>query len=480
MMRGCFKHWFLCLLLLAPFGCRGPRHASYHGQTDTSGDEGLGDNGLSDPLAFNMCLFCTLCSDHARDQHSWKLRFSELMEWKQMHGTCEVPVIVNSGIERRLSRWIRIQRNLNTKGTLHPARRRMLDSIGFKWRLRRHGAGRRPRNETDPGATLRRFKSESAFLERLQPAMMHGGSFSKSFNETIESVRSPFSIRSSLGQSSSNSEMKPDSAQSERATWLQRYAELKEWRDTFGHCNVPYKSRVVGELGRWVTTQRTFHRLGILSDTRRRLLDALGFTWDLHTTSWEEYFNLFLLFRIVHGHSNVPYRFRNGSDFSLPKEIHRVPRVSKGILIPNLGAWVNNQRALYRNGKLSAERIKRLENMGFVFEIGFGSWNVWFNRLLLYKMQHGTVEMTFADKSSPEDRSLMSWVTVQRSNFHSSSLSQKRRQFLESIGLRARPRRQFAGEHRNFQDSQYEHFNMMGDKESVWILHSCNNTIRLG
>ena len=66
-----------------------------------------------------------------------------------------------------------------------------------------------------------------------------------------------------------------------------------------------------------------------------------------------QYFNLFLLFRIVHGHSNVPYRFRNGSDFSLPKEIHRVPRISKGILIPNLGAWVNNQRALYRNGKVS-------------------------------------------------------------------------------------------------------------------------------
>ncbi len=34
-----------------------------------------------------------------------------------------------------------------------------------------------------------------------------------------------------------------------------------------------------------------------------------------------------------------------------------------------LGTWVTAQRAKYRNGKLSDDRIKRLEDIGFVWNI---------------------------------------------------------------------------------------------------------------
>jgi hypothetical protein len=91
-------------------------------------------------------------------------------------------------------------------------------------------------------------------------------------------------------------------------TWQKRFSQLVAFRRRHGHCNVPYKSAEAGELGRWVTTQRTFQRFGMLKPERKQQLDQIEFVWDLHTTSWAEYFMLLLHYKLHHGHTNVPYR----------------------------------------------------------------------------------------------------------------------------------------------------------------------------
>ena len=63
------------------------------------------------------------------------------------------------------------------------------------------------------------------------------------------------------------------------------------------------------ELGRWVTTQRTFRRCGLLPQHRQCRLDAINFAWDLHSTTWHEYLLLLMCFRMHHGHTSVPYRY---------------------------------------------------------------------------------------------------------------------------------------------------------------------------
>lgn len=59
--------------------------------------------------------------------------------------------------------------------------------------------------------------------------------------------------------------------------WLQRMAELAEYRSRYGNCVVPQRWTENQALGRWVAKQR--RRRWELPEERRERLDALGFEW---------------------------------------------------------------------------------------------------------------------------------------------------------------------------------------------------------
>jgi hypothetical protein len=56
-----------------------------------------------------------------------------------------------------------------------------------------------------------------------------------------------------------------------------------------------------------------------------------------------------------------------------------------------LGGWVDQQRALFRNGMMNQEREMRLEKIGFEFN-GKEKWNLQFNKLRDYYVKHGHCE----------------------------------------------------------------------------------------
>ena len=91
--------------------------------------------------------------------------------------------------------------------------------------------------------------------------------------------------------------------------WEAKFQELKRYKAAHGHCNVPYKGQY-GALGRWVTTQRTFYKQGLIPQERIASLEGVGFDWDLHVRLWELHFEQLLLFRMHKGHTVVPYRYR--------------------------------------------------------------------------------------------------------------------------------------------------------------------------
>ena len=61
--------------------------------------------------------------------------------------------------------------------------------------------------------------------------------------------------------------------------WEQRINDLKAFKKTHGHCNVPHKYQPNPVLGRWVATTRHRKKRGKLDQDRILLLDALGFRW---------------------------------------------------------------------------------------------------------------------------------------------------------------------------------------------------------
>ena len=76
-----------------------------------------------------------------------------------------------------------------------------------------------------------------------------------------------------------------------------------------------------------------------------RRLDEMGFDWNPHDAAWETNYVALCSFKKENGHCNVPQSFST------------------------LGRWVSKQRQRRRNGQLSASKTKRLDDIGFIWEL---------------------------------------------------------------------------------------------------------------
>ena len=128
--------------------------------------------------------------------------------------------------------------------------------------------------------------------------------------------------------------------------WEGMFALLVEYKEAHGDCNVPREWPKNPKLARWVTKQRHERVKETLSEDRIRRLDELGFVWDLEDARWEEMFAVLVKFREVHGDCNVPAKWPEN---------------------PQLGGWLSRQRAMRMKGTLSEDRIRRLDELGFVW-----------------------------------------------------------------------------------------------------------------
>lgn len=95
--------------------------------------------------------------------------------------------------------------------------------------------------------------------------------------------------------------------------WRERFEELRQFHQRYGHCLVPHNFVNNFQLAQWVKRQRyqykLKHKMGrhsTLTDEREVLLQGIGFCWDSHHASWMEHYQALIEYRKVHGHCNVP------------------------------------------------------------------------------------------------------------------------------------------------------------------------------
>ena len=109
-----------------------------------------------------------------------------------------------------------------------------------------------------------------------------------------------------------------------------------------GHCRVPVKYRQNEfNLGQWVGDQRRSKEE--MLPERIKQLDDLGFVWDVLNQQWEEGFAALEEFKAAHRHCRVPADYKQSGY--------------------KLGSWVRRQR----KDEMPPERIKRLDDLGFVW-----------------------------------------------------------------------------------------------------------------
>lgn len=192
--------------------------------------------------------------------------------------------------------------------------------------------------------------------------------------------------------------------------WEEGFNHLVKFKELNGHCNAPQKYVLNGfNLGIWISHQRK-RKDSLLNDRLIRLND-LGFVWDLFNEQWEEGFTHLIKFKELNGHFNVPRKYN-----------------SNGY---NLGVWVGRQR----NAKdsLSVDRLKRLTDVCFVWDIADSVWEEGYNHLVKYKEQKGHCNVP--QRYIVSDFNLGAWLSSQRTRKEKNKISDDRINRLSGLGL---------------------------------------------
>ena len=123
---------------------------------------------------------------------------------------------------------------------------------------------------------------------------------------------------------------------------------LVEYKRGHGNCKVPIRWSENPQLAAWVSVQRQLKKQAKLDQSRERRLEKIGFTWNPFEQDWDEMFSALAEYRRAQGDCKVPDKWRENS---------------------KLGGWVSRQRTARRGGYLSEDRIRRLNGIGFHWQL---------------------------------------------------------------------------------------------------------------
>lgn len=209
--------------------------------------------------------------------------------------------------------------------------------------------------------------------------------------------------------------------------WWENFESLKQYHAEHGHCHVPRTTN--SSLKDWTQAQRDRRKLRVaaktgklkytpVTDKQIQALDSLNFPWSgdgshcqndsdakkaYQEQIWRQGFEKLKKFQEDHGHCLATKR----TDASV-------------------ASWVKTQRHLYKEGKLSREKIDLLEAIGFTDWTGTQlktakareSWTLRFEELREFRRVNGHSRVPGPAERKQEDEerlaSLYSWVAGQR------------------------------------------------------------------
>jgi len=203
--------------------------------------------------------------------------------------------------------------------------------------------------------------------------------------------------------------------ESTTASWEFWFGLLEKYVEENGDALVSrtYETTSKNKLGQWAHQQAHFRKAGSLPPDRFKKLDAIGFVWNVLDEAWEQMFSELERYVKENGDALVPGTFMTKSKQSL-------------------GTWVSTQRERSRAGRMSSDRFKKLDAIGFVWDVEDYQWEQMFSELERYVKENGDalVPGTFKTKSK---QSLGSWVSTQRQM--PPGLTKSRKSRLDAIGF---------------------------------------------
>ena len=330
----------------------------------------------------------------------WEKKFLELKAFGSKYGHCNASRYHENYLENpQLVIWVSTQRALYKKGNMMVERVHRLEEIGFVWDVT-------VANWENWFSELKAYKDKYGDCNVPQ---------SYKENPRLGSWVSGQRINYKNDMLGIDHERRLEEIgfiwDYKDASWKGKYLELIAYKELYGNCNVPngYKENL--QLAMWVSNQRKNYNEGLLDDERIHLLGSLGFQWNPYAEAWEERYLELKAYKYKYGDCNVTQRSKN---FKI------------------LGQWVQRQRQFYKKGKLNADQVLRLEELGFVWDPLRAAWVERYLELGAFRERYGHCGVTLSYMALPK---LGAWVRNQRIAYRKGKLVLEQIRLLEELGF---------------------------------------------
>lgn len=207
--------------------------------------------------------------------------------------------------------------------------------------------------------------------------------------------------------------------------WEMQFFELKKFKKKYGHCDVPqHRNKLYAKLSRWCGSQRRWKKFRPLEydPDRIRKLDLIGFSWNIPDKWFEKNLKKLQAYIFLHGHSCVfP---------SYDKSLHK---------------WCTHLREDKKNKeeKLTFERIKRLEAIGFDWEPDENFYEkLHFEERLAQFKEFVLKHNRYPSGNDDKYPFLSTWVERQRHDSRYGVLSKERIKKLNEFNFRWEPHKE--------------------------------------
>ena len=223
----------------------------------------------------------------------WEKRFSELQDFKKERGHCKVP---RTYTNQALARWVLRQRSLSRQmergeeTTLTIERRERLDNIKFKWDSRTKSEKLR---WDEQFSELQNFKKEwghcnvpTSYTKNKSLArwVIHQRTL---FRRTERREKSSLTTENWKRLESIGFQWVFSREDSQNLRWEKHFSALQDFKQEWGHCDVPTRHAKYKQLSAWVQKQRHLFKCFKSGDKacfvveRRGKLESIGFQWNL-------------------------------------------------------------------------------------------------------------------------------------------------------------------------------------------------------
>lgn len=408
----------------------------------------------------------------------WNSMFEKLQAYQRDHGDCLVPQLYSK--DTTLGNWVTTQRSNNKANFLTPERKEKLDSIGFVWYVK-------PDRDDEWNRMYKKLKYYA--LEKgdcLVPQQYtedpHLGLWVSTQRRSYRANTMTQKRKSNLDSIGFVWKAKVDSDEQ----WNSMLQQLQAYKQTHGDTLVPFEYEENPALGFWVARQRRNNNAKELTKERKAQLESIGFSWDTSTewdAQWNRMFEKLQAYQRDHGNCLVPQLYTKDTSLGIWVAAQRKNNKIKALtaerkakldsvgfawyvkpdrddewnrmlgklkaykqqhgncLVPRryaqdkLGLWVGNVRARNRDNLLTSEQKLELDGIGFIWKVKLDpddQWNIMFERLKDYKDRMGDC---LVPQKYPEDKALGVWVASQRSSNKANTLTEERKEKLDSIGF---------------------------------------------